>query len=338
VSIARKRQPLQDIRCKRTEGLRKYQYLYGPVPSRRFGRSLGVDLIPHKTCSQDCIFCQLGRTTNKTISRQQYVPIDAVLAELEGWLRVDGKADYITLSGSGEPTLHSDFGHVFEFIRSRTRIPAVLLTSGSMLWLPEVRSAASHAHIVKVSLSAWDQNSYNWVNRPHSGLDFNGLVEGQKAFRSKFKGELWMEVFLMTGINSSISDVCKIAALARQIGPDRIHLNTSIRPPAEDFAAALSTERLGSLVHLFHPVAEVIAVFDAKERVETHATKEEIHAMLLRRPCTAWDIAKAFGMHVNEVFKYLGDLLQEERIRSERINRSMYYTASSKKDDSHAHL
>lgn len=315
--------------------MQKYRYLFGPVPSRRFGRSLGVDLTPHKTCSQDCIFCQLGRTTNKTISRRQYVPVDAVLAELEEWLRVDGKADYITLSGSGEPTLHSDFGHVLEFIRSMTRIPAVLLTNGSMLCLPEVQSAACHAHIVKVSLSAWDQTSYNWVNRPHPDLDFNGLIDGQKALRSRFKGGLWMEIFLMNGINSSISDVDKIAALARQIEPDRIHLNTSIRPPAEDFAAPMTKERLSSLVHLFSPKAEIIADFAANKCVETCATKEEIYAMLLRRPCTAEDIAKAFGMHVNEVFKYLGELLQEKRIGFERINRLMYYMAPSKKDNSH---
>ena len=149
-----------------------YKYLFGPVPSRRLGRSLGVDLTPHKTCSLDCVFCQLGRTTEKTIARQEYVPTDKVLAELAEWLDRDGQADYITLSGSGEPTLHSGFGKVLEFIRSKSVIPAVLLTNGTMLQLPEVREAAACANVVKISLSAWNQASYEWVNRPHNQLRF----------------------------------------------------------------------------------------------------------------------------------------------------------------------
>jgi wyosine [tRNA(Phe)-imidazoG37] synthetase (radical SAM superfamily) len=134
-----------------------YRYLFGPVPSRRFGRSLGVDLTPYKTCSLDCVFCQLGRTTKKTIHRQEWVPTDSVLAELTQWLESDGRADYITLSGSGEPTLQSGFGKVLEYIRLKTAIPAVLLTNGTMLHFPEVREAAAAANVVKVSLSAWDQ-------------------------------------------------------------------------------------------------------------------------------------------------------------------------------------
>ena len=138
----------------------RYKYLFGPVPSRRFGRSLGVDLTPYKTCSQDCVYCQLGRTTRKTVLRKEYAPLHAVLEEISDWLSADGEADYITLSRSGEPTLHVLFGDVIEFIRLNSRIPSVLLTNGSLFHLPEVRHAASCADIVKISLSAWDQPSY----------------------------------------------------------------------------------------------------------------------------------------------------------------------------------
>ena len=200
-----------------------YKYLFGPVPSRRFKRSLGVDLNPYKTCNLDCVFCQLGITTEKTVTRQEYVPADEVLAELEEWLKRDGRADYITLSGSGEPTLHSRFGEVLAFICSKSTIPAVLLTNGTMLYLKEVRDAASLANVVKVSLSAWNQASYGWVNRPHPQLRFDHLIEGQKAFRAQFNGQLWMEIFLIGGINSTAANVRKIAALAEGIGPDRIH-------------------------------------------------------------------------------------------------------------------
>lgn len=157
--------------------MQKYQYLFGPVPSRRLGRSLGVDLTPYKTCTLDCVFCQLGRTTKKTVTRQEYVPTDRVLAELEQWLKSDGKADYITLSGSGEPTLHSRFGEVLEFIRANSKIPAVLLSNGMMLYLPEVRAAAAYANVLKVSLSAWDQMSARRGERIASENEYSLMDE-----------------------------------------------------------------------------------------------------------------------------------------------------------------
>jgi wyosine [tRNA(Phe)-imidazoG37] synthetase (radical SAM superfamily) len=309
--------------------MQDYHYLFGPVPSRRFGRSLGVDLTPRKTCTLDCVFCQLGRTTHKTITRQEYVPVQAVLSELGAWIKENGKADYITLSGSGEPTLHSGFGEVLGFIRSHSSIPAVLLTNGTLLHLPEVQEAACHAYIVKVSLSAWDPASFGWVNRPRPGLSFHQVIEGQKAFRARFKGQLWLEVFLVAGMNSLPSDVTKIAALAKEIRPDRIHLNTAVRPPSEDFVVPLSKERLDSLAPLFCPKAEVIAEFEAKQRIEMHATEEEIYSMLKRRPCTAQEIAETFSMHPNEVSKYLGKLLRDKRIRAQVVNTLLYYVADS---------
>jgi len=308
-----------------------YRYLFGPVPSRRFGRSLGVDLNPFKTCSLDCVFCHLGQTTEKTIEQREYVPIEAVLAELDKWLKTEGKADYITLAGSGEPTLHSRFGEVLHFIRQNSTIPAALLTNGTMLHLPDVRDAAASAQVVKLSLSAWDQASYEWVNRPHPQLRFDALVEGQKAFRLQFKKELWMEVFLMSGINAFPSDVKRIAALAKEIGPDRIQLNTVVRPPAEDFAAPLSRERLEMLTGLFDPVAEVIAEFKTTHADPIQANQETIFSMLQRRPCTSGQIADTFGMHLNEVSKYLGNLIRAKEIRTERKDGEVYYAGLTHK-------
>jgi wyosine [tRNA(Phe)-imidazoG37] synthetase (radical SAM superfamily) len=203
----------------------------------------------------------------------------------------------------------------------------VLLTNGTLLHLPEVQEAACHAHIVKVSLSAWDQASFGWVNRPHPELAFQQVIEGQKAFRARFKGQLWLEVFLVSGMNSVPSDVAKIAALAEEIRPDRIHLNTAVRPPSEDFAVPVSRERLESLTSLFCPKGEVIAEFEAKQRVEIQAAQEEIYSMLQRRPCTAQEIEETFSMHPNEVSKYLGKLLRDKRIRAQVLNTLLYYVA-----------
>ncbi len=308
--------------------MRKYKHIFGPVPSRRLGLSLGVDLTPFKTCTQDCVFCQLGRTSIKTISRGEYVPTVEILDELGQWFREDGTADHITLSGSGEPTLHSRFGEVLHFIRNNTRIKSTLLTNGSMFHLPEVRNAASQAHIVKISLSAWDRMSYGWVNRPHPDINFKNMIEGQKVFRDEFKGQLWIEVFLVAGINSIPSDVEKIAAITDLLRPDRIHLNTAVRPPAEDFVAPLPEEKLVSLCSLFHPPAEVIVEHEFQHGFEMQVHQEKIAAMLQRRPCTAEEIAGTFGIHLNEAHKFLGALMREGRIGTERAGGSLYYFAS----------
>jgi len=253
--------------------------------------------------------------------------MEAVLEELSDWLKADGEADYITLSGSGEPTLHARFGEVLRFVRSKSRLPAVLLTNGSLFHLAEVRQEACRADIVKISLSAWDQASFGWVNRPHPDLGFDQIVEGQKAFRNEFEGQIWLEVFLVAGMNSTPADVAKISKLAEQIRPDRIHLNTAVRPPAEEFVAPLSRERVASLTGMFHPIAEVIAEFQARDGDKKQGGLEKIHRMLERRPCTVDEIANVFGMHINEVLKYLGKLAQEGKICLRRMNRSLYYTA-----------
>ncbi|MFO7687406.1 MAG: radical SAM protein [Desulfobacterales bacterium] len=304
-----------------------YRFLFGPVPSRRFGRSLGIDLTPQKTCCFDCIFCQLGRTRAKTIARDEFVPTEAVLSEIDGWLRSGGEADYMTLSGSGEPTLHSRFGDVLDFIRNNSAIPSVLLTNGALLHLPEVRSAAGQADIVKVSLSAWDQASFDWINRPHPQLTFERLIKGQKTFRDQFDGQVWMEVFLVRGMNSSPAQVARIAALAQEIAPDRIHLNTAVRPPAEDFVTAVPREQLMALTHLFQPTAEIIAEYHAAQSKPMRANAAAILAMLTRRPCTTQEIAVGFGLHFNEVSKYLGSLMKEKKIRAQRNKDRVYYTA-----------
>lgn len=302
-----------------------YRYLFGPVPSRRFGRSLGIDLTPYKTCSQDCVFCQLGRTPETTLERKAFVPTAEVIAEIDHWLSTGGVADYLTLSGSGEPTLHSEFGQVLAHLRDQP-IPSVLLTNGTLLNLPEVREAACLAHVAKVSLSAWDQKSFEWVNRPHGRLRFESFFDGLKQFRDQFSGQFWLEVFLLSGINAMAGDVEKIAALARELKPDCIHLNTIARPPAEDFAAAVPTGQMEELAGLFDPPARIASVFKGERSKTIKANEKTILAMLKRRPCTIKQIETVFGMHINEVSKYLGQLMQRNLIRADREDKEVYYT------------
>jgi wyosine [tRNA(Phe)-imidazoG37] synthetase (radical SAM superfamily) len=307
--------------------MKTYNHIFGPVPSRRLGRSLGIDLTPFKTCSIDCIFCQLGHTTNQTLDREEYVPFDEVCAEFADWVKSDGQADVVTLSGSGEPTLHSRFGDIMAFMRSQVDIPIVLLTNGSLLFLPEVRQAAAQADIVKISLSAWDQASYTQVTRPHPDLKFDQVLGGIQQFRQEFDGKIWLEVFALLGINSGEAPMSKIAGLARTVSPDRIQLNTAVRPPAEDYAVVVPKEILLERAQLFSPRAEVIAEFSAVHSNDIQANETTILAMLQRRPCTAEQISDVFGMHLNEVAKYTGKLLRTNQIKSLRRNEQVYYEA-----------
>lgn len=312
---------------------RSYKHLFGPVPSRRFGRSLGIDLTPFKTCSYDCIFCQLGHTTRHTLKRDNYVNVAETLAEIKHWLENDGKADKITLAGSGEPTLHAGFGEILGFIKARTKIPVAILTNGSMLYLPEVRKAAAVADIVKISLSAWDQQSLETINRPAPGYRFEQLIDGEKKFRDEFKGRLWLEVFMLAGINATPAEVAKIATLVKQIRPDRVQLNTCVRPPAEESARAVPENKLRELADIFEPAAEIIAEYRAAKGGEVKVNEQAILEMLQRRPCTASQIAEVFGMHLNEVSKYLGMLTRSEQITATHRNNDIYYFAQKSGKD-----
>ena len=305
----------------------KYKYLFGPVPSRRFGRSLGVDLTPFKTCSLNCIFCQLGRSDATAADRSEYVPVVEVIAELEHWLAHDGVADFITLSGSGEPTLNSGFGDILAFIKENTQIPSLLMTNGTMLHLPEVRKAAAQASVVKVSMGAWDQASFEKLNRPDSAVSFADLLQGEKDFRKEFSGELRLEVFVVDGVNADPVDMQKIAAFVKEVAPDKVQLNTAVRPAAEDDAVAVSAEALNELALLFDPPAEVIASFSGVKIEGSKVNSDKLLDMLRRRPCTALQMADVLGVHINEISKYLPELLTAGSDHREERGAEVFYVA-----------
>jgi len=293
-------------------------YVFGPVPSRRLGRSLGVDLVPFKTCTYDCIYCQLGRTTHKTVERREWVPLDEVVAELQE--RLASRPDYVTLSGSGEPTLYSRVGDLIGRIRALTDIPVAVLTNGSLLWQEDVRRQLLDAHVVMPSLDAGDSNMFNAVNRPHADIAFEQMLEGLIAFRDEYRGQYWLEVFLLGGHTAIPADARKIADCVSRIKPDRVQLNTVTRPPAEDSTVAVPHRHLRELAALFCPAAEVITDFRGVHVEEGFvATRQAVLQLLQRRPCSADDIAQGLGIHRSEAAKHVQELLAQglvERVSS----------------------
>jgi wyosine [tRNA(Phe)-imidazoG37] synthetase (radical SAM superfamily) len=301
-------------------------HIFGPVPSRRLGRSLGVDLVPFKTCTYDCIYCQLGRTTNKTLEILEWIPLDEILNEIEG--KLASCPDYITLSGSGEPTLFSRTGELIDRIKTMTDVPVAVLTNGSLLWKEEIRSRLMNADLIIPSLDAGDEEIYLAVNRPHEDISFEEMLTGLIELHREFSGQYWLEVFLLDGYTSNDSDIIKLIECVNLINPNRVQLNTVSRPPAESCAVGISRERMAELASMFDPTGEVIADFqDIHEGPEFSAGVADVLEMLRRRPCTIEDIANGLDMHRAEVLKYVTMLENDDHVENMTVSNKKYYRA-----------
>jgi len=214
-------------------------FVYGPVISRRFGKSLGVSLTPSKTCTYNCVYCQLGRTTKCQIRRESFFPKEVILEQITSTLR-NHAVDYVTFAGDGEPTLSCDIGWLIEKTKAQGNVHVAVLTNGSLLGNPEVRDELQSADVVAPNLDASNQKLYQQINRPHASLKHDSLVSSLVGFRNKFPGQLWIEVMLIDGINDSPKTMVKLKSIADTIAPDRIYTLTPIRPPAERWVKSVS--------------------------------------------------------------------------------------------------
>lgn len=306
----------------------RYEHVYGPVPSRRLGRSLGVDLVPFKTCSYDCVYCQLGRTTNKTTTRLEYIPLPEILAEVKSKLAQGEAPDYISLAGSGEPTLNSALGALIREIKAITDIPVAVLTNGSLLWREDVQEELLAADLVLPSLDAGDATLFRCVNRPHNDLSFERMVEGLAAFTRRFTGEVWLEILLLGGVTGIPGEVKKIRALVEHIQPQKVQLNTVVRPPVEEFAFALSMKQMRSLQKIFTGDVEIISETDEglpPSPATTAASEEQILDLLERRPCTCADLAKGLDLHLMSAMKEVDLLVAAGKVNTVSIGGKNFY-------------
>jgi len=292
-------------------------HIYGPVPSRRLGFSLGIDIIPFKTCSLNCIYCQLGPTTQRTIRRKEYLSPPEILSQIKKKLSSGQRIDYITFSGSGEPTLNKTLGKLIREIKKFTSIPVAVLTNSTLLARKSIRNDLMDADLVVPSLDAATQEIFVKVNRPHSSLKLEEIIEGLRKFRQEFKGSIWLEIMLVKRVNDSPSHIRKLKEAIARIKPDKIQLNTVIRPPAEEYARPLSLRELEKINKVFGKSCEIIVEFDREAQKSTPENLEgAILSLVQRRPVTLADISSSLGKHKNEIIKYLNFLLVEGKIRS----------------------
>lgn len=308
-------------------GKEERRYIYGPVPSRRLGRSLGVDLVPYKTCTYDCIYCQLGRTTNKTTERKEWVPTKEVVAQLKD--KLSTKPDYITLSGSGEPTLHAETEQLIHGIKNMTDIPVAVITNGSLLWLPEVQRALLDADLVVPSLDADSEDIFTYVNRPHPQIRFDQMLKGLQEFRRLFHGQYWLEVFLLSGVTTVEARVKALRDCIKTICPDKVQVNTVVRPPAEGYAMPVPRDQLEEIAARLYPGAEsILPCAHAGDTEGSGAGCDDILDLLRRRPCSIADIATGLRLHPHEVAKCVGRLVSEQKVRVKEQQGMPYYEAT----------
>ena len=209
------------------------QFVYGPVPSRRLGLSLGISPILKKTCNYSCVYCQLGQTHRMTNSRQAFFTSDEIVGELKNFLMQPIEFDVITIVGEGEPTLYLDLGQLIEDIKALTSKPVAVITNGASLYEPLVQEALMYADIVLPSLDAYDAHSFKKINRPHGHLEYSKVLEGLRSFSKKYRGQLWIEIMLISGMNDDDESIESFQAILKTISYDKLYLNTPIRPTAE---------------------------------------------------------------------------------------------------------
>jgi len=293
------------------------------------GRSLGIDIVPAKACTLDCVYCQIGRTTDKSVERKNYTDIEAVLAELKERLVTGLKADFITISGSGEPTLHSRLGELINGIKKITDIPVAIITNGTLLYRPDVRADCAKADVVLPSLDAGDEQTFQKINRPHTDISIEKLISGLCAFRKEYAGQIWLEVFFVEGLNTDSEQIAKIKSAIERICPDKVQLNTAVRPTAETNIKSVDAEKLKLIASRLGEKCEVVAGFLSRHHVEHFESKaEDVLSMLKRRPCTLEDVCRGLDINRNEVLKYITSLKGQGVIDSEEKGGTIFFKAN----------
>ncbi|MEO0073730.1 MAG: radical SAM protein [candidate division WOR-3 bacterium] len=304
--------------------------VYGPVQSRRLGRSLGINIIPAKTCTLDCVYCQCGRTTCKTLARRSFYPPELIVERVRQALKGQ-RVDCLTFSGEGEPTLNRDIGRLIRRLKREFRIPVVVITNSTLLTRPQVRQDLLAADIVVPSLDAVDQRTFMKVNRGHPRLKIERIIAGLKRFRRKYKGRFWLEIMLVKGVNDAVEHVVRLRQVAWELRPDKVHLNTVVRPPAEPFALPMDEEDMQNIRLLFGGDAEICGVpagriRAGRGRAAVRDVAERVLASLAGRPSTIEDLAVGLNLPRTLVANTLRWLVRSGRCRETRFGHRRYFT------------
>jgi len=306
-----------------------YNHLFGPVPSRRLGISLGVDLVPMKTCTLNCIYCECGNTSLLTLERKEYVSLESVKRELTHYFANHILPDYITFSGSGEPTLNSKLGDVIHFLRDLApNIPVAVLTNGTLFSQKQVRTDVKDASVVIPSLDAATETIFRKINRPPLQLRLDTTIDGLVQFRKEYTGEIWLEIFIVPGMNDTDQELTALKHAIEKIKPDQVQLNTLDRPGTVSTLRPATREELERVLDSFQ-MENAAIIADPPDHKGLFAYRKDTESAILgtiaRRPCTSRDLSEILGLKIHDVNKYLASLVADKKIQAVKQKRGLFY-------------
>jgi len=307
----------------------KRQHIFGPVSSRRLGRSLGIDLVPFKTCTYNCVYCECGATTYRTTRREIFFPVKDLFTELREFLSSSPFLEYITFSGSGEPTLSLSIGEVIRFLKHNyPQYQVAVLTNGSLLSDPDVRRDLLPADVILPTLSTVVKQTFLKIHRPDPGISLESILTGLVQFRKEYSGEIWLEVFIIPGINTSDEELAGLRKILKDINPDRVQLNTLDRPGTEEWVLPANRTELDRVQRILgFATVETVERSPHSTRKTSYAEDpiEQIYELLKRRPCTVADIVSVTGLHTMEVAKLLREMTATQDLQVKREERGLFY-------------
>jgi len=302
--------------------------LFGPVPSRRLGRSLGVDVVPPKTCSYDCVYCESGRTTHLTIKREDFVPPDHVMLQLEDYFQKHpGGAEVITFSSAGEPTLYRPLGTLLRAIKKRfPDLPLVVLTNGSLLWQAEVRADLMASDRVVPSLDAATPEVFKKVNAPHPSLELGQVLEGIRGFRRDYRGQFHLEVLMVAGHNDGPEHLEVLGKEIEALDADQVELNTVVRPPAKADVRGLTESELKAIGAFFpQDKLQIVGHYcSPAQSKQDSCLAARVIELVKRRPCSITEMAASMGLELNDLFAALVEL-EARKVIERRLFRGIEY-------------
>ena len=311
-----------------------YNYLFGPVPSRRLGMSLGVDLVPKKVCSLDCVYCEVGRTTKLSGKREVYISSDCIKDELKDYFENNPAPDYITITASGEPTLNLHLGEIIDFIKdAKPNMSIAVITNGTLLHDEKVRQALMKADLLLPSLDAATDNIFKKINRPAKDLNIEDCIQGLISLSKEFKGTMWLEVFILPGYNDNEAELNELKKAILQINPDSVQLNTLDRPGTVPNLRGATRDELQKIVDFWQmDKVEIIAKVKQTDKKQSYRkdTKSAIIETVSRRPCTLEDLIEILGLKSEEINIHLDTLNAEGKLERVEEERGVFYQMKNK--------
>lgn len=301
-----------------------YKYVYGTVPSRRMGLSIGISPIPKKYCNFSCVYCQLGRTDHLSNKREEFFPLNEIVHEFKLYMNEDKKFDVVTIVGEGEPTLYLRLGDLIEEIKKLTDKPLAVITNGGLMYDKQLREELKKADLVLPTLDAHNEELFRKINRPHGSIKFKDMIEGLRLFSKEYNGQLWIETMIVKDFNDSKSDFLEFKKILDTLNYDRIYVNAPVRPPAEGFVEQPTKETIGEAVEILNGISidELVSEGFYSEVKDDY---EAILSIIRRHPMNQFEIMAFVESRGNNnpegIIKKLND---DQKI--DVVNYKNYYT------------